>query len=261
LDQGTGDVTVLELKSLAKIKENVYGTHEAQLHGQITLLSQYWNQPVFKLEGDSKSRSFPGLCGGIWNINLPEDPVIRGYVLTVSPNDARAFGPYLPDNEKLKKMLERGAMIWSQLDEINRGQRSLSEIPFDENFSPLCDYCRFNKDCPKFTGESCPSLETELTGLAQLKANRARLEEEIKEREAQLKSMALLMGKANQWIKSSQYRFKVSVQKGRQSLDQDILKERLGVSAGLDDESLESILAESRKEGQPFERFYLSPIN
>jgi hypothetical protein len=69
------------------------------------------------------------------------------------------------------------------------------------------------------------------------------------------------MGKANQWIAGSHYRFKVSHQRGRQSLDQNILKDQLAHAVGLDDESLKDVLSASMREGQPFDRFYMSHVN
>jgi hypothetical protein len=254
-------VSVLEVKSLAKIRETVFETHQAQLLGQISLLDKFWDWPVFRLEAESNPMSFPKLAKTFWNADLSDRPAVTGHVLTVSPDRAKAFGPYMPNGYFLDRLLDNGAEIWCQLDEVKKGKRTLSDVPFNDSFWPLCDYCGHNRDCPKFIGEECLALEPELATLAQLRAGRKRMDDEIRDRESWLKSLAALMRKTNQWITARGYRFKVSVQKGRQSLDQDILKERLGVSAGLDDESLESILAESRKEGQPFERFLLSPLN
>jgi hypothetical protein len=260
-DQDAQCVTVLETKSMAKIHDEVFETHEAQVNGQIGLLSKFWSDPVFRLEGDLEQTSFPQIAKRVWGTALPKSPVINGFVLAISPNEGRAFGAYQPDMNILDRLLNRGAEIWNHLNDINNGVYVLDDVPFNPNFSPLCSYCRFNKDCPKYSGDCCPSLESELTTLAKLKVSRSTLEDEIKDRESQLKSISALMGRSNQWISANSYRFKVGTQKGRVSLDQSLLKDNLSQIIGLDYESLLNLLASSQKDGQPFERFYLSPIN
>jgi hypothetical protein len=161
-DQDAQCVTVLETKSMAKIHDEVYETHEAQVNGQIGLLSKFWNEPVFCLEGANDFTSFPQIAKKVWGIKLPKDPVINGFVLAISPYEARAFGSYNPDMTMLDKLVTCGADIWHYLNDIGNNVCSIADVPFNPNFSPLCGYCRFNKDCPKYSGDHCPSLESEL---------------------------------------------------------------------------------------------------
>jgi hypothetical protein len=263
LVSNSGDtVTVLELKSMARMKEAVLESHEAQLSGQISLLQAFWDQQVFKTEGSIKFKSFPQLVHETLTVKLAKHPVITGYVLTVSPNEAKAFGPYVPDQIRLAEFLAQAESIWTSLTDINQGLASLDQVPWNKDFSPLCDFCRFNRDCPKFAGDTDLALETELSDLANLKAQKSSLEDEIQDRENQLKAIAVIMGKTNQWIASGKYRFKVSTQNGRQTLDQEILKSNLiTLVDGLDEMTLNDLIASSKKEGQPFERFSLSRIN
>jgi hypothetical protein len=161
----------------------------------------------------------------------------------------------------LSELLEIGERLWTTLAEIREGHLSLDHAPYDAAFSPLCDYCHFNKDCPKFSGETNVSLDSELVSLAGLKSSKTKLEDEIHERENQLKALAFLMGKENQWITSGQHRFKVSTQKGRRTLDPELLKHNLiKAIVGLDEASVNEVLFSSQKEGQPFERFNLCPV-
>jgi len=48
-DESSKSVTVLELKSIGHLRDQVYGSHEAQLYGQLGLLHRFWNQPVFSV--------------------------------------------------------------------------------------------------------------------------------------------------------------------------------------------------------------------
>jgi hypothetical protein len=260
-DKVTQGVTVLEIKSMAKIHDEIFETHEAQLNGQIGLLSKFWNDPVFRLEVNIDYIPFPQIASNAWGVDLPKDPVVNGFVLAVSPNEARAFGPYYQDSFFLDTLLDRGVEIWKYVEDINNNVSSLTVVPFNNYYSPLCSYCHFNKDCPKYSGDSCPSLESKLESLTKLKSSRSTLDDEIKEKESQLKSVSALMGKSNQWISANSYRFKVGSQKGRITIDQNLLKDNLSQVIGLDDESLINLLASSQKEGQPFDKFYLSPIN
>jgi hypothetical protein len=260
IDQASNSVTVLELKSLAKIRDEVSEIHEAQLLGQIGLLNQFWNEPVFRLDGQGPF-SFSELADKFLALKFPSKPAIEGYVLTISPNAARAFGPYEPDSDRLDTILRKGSELWNQLVDLREGRVSLGQIAFRKEFSPLCDYCRFNRDCPKFAGEVNQNLESELTSLADLKSQKSRLEEEIQERESQLKAIACLMDKKGQWITSGGYRFKVSEQKGRSSLDQDLLRLNLVNSAGMDETTVLRVTESSLKTGRPFERFYLSQVH
>jgi hypothetical protein len=258
------DVTVLELKSMGTIKDSVMPSHEAQLKGQVSLLHEYWNQPVFTVDKCQTPLSFPNLVRHLMGINLENDPdnlELSGFVLTVSPNSAKAFGSYKPERIFLTTLLETGSNLWKAINMIQEGGISLDALEIEEGFSPLCDYCRFNRDCPKFQSDTELNLENELAALAELKAQKNRLEEDIQEREGQLKTVASLMDKFGQWINSGAHRFKVINQNGRLTLDQSLLKRNLIELGCLKEDVLHDILAASQKEGKLFQRLFVSPIN
>lgn len=272
-DEAAKAVTVIELKSVGRLRDHVYGSHEAQLYGQLGLLHRYWDQAAFasnvfvkglSLPGDSEYRSFPKLVSRQFGIQLPKDAdsvSIHGFILTVAPQSAKAFGPYVPNDEVLNVLFQTSIGLWNHMEEIRSGRTGLSQVAHQQGFDPLCDWCGHNRDCPKFQGDSHPALEPELSALADLKVARSRLEEEIKEREEQLKAIATVMGKSGQWINGGHHRFKVSKMAGRATIDQHLLKSSLGQLKKVDENQLDSLLASVQKTGRPFERLQVSRIN
>jgi len=273
LDEAARSVTVIELKSAGRLRDHVYGTHEAQLYGQLGLLRRYWGQAAFAsdvfVKGasqpvDSEYCSFPELAFRQIGIELPEDVSsvsICGFVLTVAPQAAEAFGPYEPNEEVLNVLLQTAAGLWNHLEEMRSGRGNLNQVPYKQGFDPLCDCCGHNRDCPKFQGGYNSDLEPELTALADLKAARSDLEAEIKEREDQLKALAALLGRPGQWINGLKHRFRVSSQAGRVTLDQNLLKVGLTQAGGMKEDELTALLASAQKTGRSFERLQISPIN
>jgi len=257
-------LTVLELKSVGRLRDQVYASHEAQLYGQISLLKELWAKPAFSAGDHAESYSFPDLAKRRLGISLPSSASsvsISGFVLAVSPDAARPFGPYEPNRSVLDALLKTGTRLWRHILEIGAGRETLADVPFGIGFMPLCDYCAYNRNCPKFQGDNRPELEKELTDLAVLKAARSNLETEIKEREDQLKALASLMGQPGQWINGLSHRFRVSFQAGKATLDQNLLKAGLSQAGGLKDEEVTALLASAQKTGRPFERLNISPIN
>ncbi|MDR1085568.1 MAG: hypothetical protein LBP22_12115 [Deltaproteobacteria bacterium] len=260
----SNSVTVLEIKSAAKSRDCVYESHEAQLYGQLGLLAEYWSEPVFTACGTDDAVSFPELASKHLHINLPDSPdtsTVSGFVLTVSPNDARAFGPYFPNRMMLDMLLTKASSTWSILQEIKAGIPGVEDIPYQKEFSPLCDYCGFNHDCPKFKGDSCDGLAPDLEELIDLKARRNSLDDQIKDREDTLKSLASRLSCNGRWISADSYRFKVTEQKGRSSLDRHLLQENLSRKAHLEDDLISEVVSSSFKQGKPFQRLCLSPVN
>ena len=274
-DEAANAVTVIELKSVGRIREHVYGSHEAQLYGQLGLLRTFWNSRCFRITGsqfgkkltehvDSDYCTLSEMAKRQVGVQLPDDAdsvSIRGFVLTISPKEARAFGPYEPNQELLSVILDAGKGLWQSLAEIKSGQGILDDVATQHGFSPLCDFCTHNRSCPKFQGGDHPALEPELSALAELKRQRSRLEEEIKEREEQLKAIAALMGTPGQWINGEHHRFKVSRTAGRATLDQSLLKANLCHLKQVDENQLDTIIATAQKISRPFERLQLSPIS
>jgi hypothetical protein len=256
-------VTVLEIKSAAKQRDYIYESHEAQVYGQIGLLQKFWNEPVFKITGDISSTSFPELVERQLKIIVPDTPTVssvRGFVLTVSPGDARAFGPYLPDSKTLDTLLDKANEMGNLIDELQSGKIETHEIPFQAGYSALCDYCAYSRDCPKFNGIMSEHCDQILQKLSDLKIKRSNLDDEIEEWENQLKSHVSRIDRYGEWITASAYRFKVARQNGRATLEQQKLRENLKDIANMEENHISKILALSTKEGKPFDRLFISPV-
>ena len=272
LDAAGQSLTVLELKSVKRQRDNVYGSHEAQLYGQLGLLHDYWEQPVFSVRRleqslsepvDSDFCSFPELLKREFNLHFPNQVKsisIQGFVLTVSPDSARAFGPYEANAEISEVIMDTAVGIWEHLANIKPGLETLKDVPYQQGFAPLCDFCPINHGCPKFVGLDHPSIEPELAAVAKLKEERTRIDEEIKEREDQLKAIAALIAKPGQCINGETRRFKVSQQSGRSGFDSEMFKAQISRSHKIDEQELSKLLASAQKIGRPFERFQLSTI-
>jgi hypothetical protein len=256
-------VTVLEIKSAANKRDYIYGTHEAQIYGQISLLLKLWNEPVFKITSDSSYLNFPELVKSHLKIITPDIPpvsAVRGFVLTVSTGDARAFGPYQPNTIMLDMLLDKAKDIGNLIDDLQSGRIGTHEIPFQSKYSALCDYCPHNHDCPKYSGILSEHCDHILHKLSDLKITRSSLDDEIKECEDQLKSYVSQFGRYGEWITASAYRFKVMRQNGRATLEQQMLRDNLKSIANMEENFILQILASSTKEGKPFDRLLISPV-
>jgi hypothetical protein len=257
-------LTVLELKSTAKLREQVYQSHEAQLYGQISLLRALWRRPAFSIGDQDQAMTFQELVRSRLGLSLPNSAgsvSIKGFVLVVSPEAAHPFGPYEPNDAVLETVLKTGTLLWQHLTAIRAGRETLDDVPHCSGFQPLCGYCTHNRDCPKFLGDYRPELEPELEILTELKETRNDLEAEIKEREDQLKALAGLLGPPGQWINGHKHRFRVSSQAGKVTLDQNLLKAGLSQVGRLDENELALLLASAQKTGRPFDRLQVSTIN
>jgi hypothetical protein len=177
-DEDGRGLTVLELKSAGRLREQVYPIHEAQLYGQLGLLRGLWNRPAFSVGDYSESYSLPELVKRRLGISLPKsaDSVsIRGFVLTVSPQAAKPFGPYEPNEAVLEALLRTGTLIWQYLMDIRAGLATLADVLYCSGFQPICGFCAHNQDRPKFQGDYRPELEPELAALTGLKATKSDL--------------------------------------------------------------------------------------
>jgi len=273
-DEKSTMVTVIELKSVERLPDQVYGSHEMQLYGQIGLLHQFWGKPAFRVSSGlvkkapnpdgSECSSFPDLAKNLLGLHPAFGAGsirINGFVLTISPKSARAFGPYRPNKQILDLLLSTGSEVWQQYENIQQGSTCLDDVKHQNGFSPLCDWCLFNRDCPKFNGASISGLDDELSRLMALKQQRSLIDDEIKEREYQLKAISALRGKSGQWINGGKHRFKVTSQAGREILDSNSLKIGLGQLKHLDMNEVQSAINAASKTSRAFERLHISHIN
>jgi len=264
---GQPTVRILELKSCENIPSTLYSSYETQVYGQVGLLHALWDQPAFGIHGEADrpgcvGLTFPQICRERFGIDMPADPYqvdIEAWVLCLSMSDAKAFGPYLPDGTMLALCLNKAEELWLNFDASKENGSDLDDLPTAQGFHPLCSWCEFNADCPKFDGLDQPQWSDTLDLLKDLKARQGELEEEISEIEEGLRTAYVLSDVGGSWINAGSHRFRVSAQAGRRSLNKEQL--RLELMAVLGEQKADEIIARCESEGKPFDRLNVSKIN
>ena len=189
-------IRILEVKSTDKLPALPHDSHLLQLHGQIGLLAQAWDKPVFSIRAEDgtllhNEMTFPQLCHARFGLQLPkqaEELNMEAWLLCLSMKEVKAFGPYGFNQAMLDTALDHAVQLWGDLTAHRAGNLSLSQVTCAQGFYPICSYCEYNGDCPKFPqGVQMPQWEPALEKLAALKEQRTALDKEIKEMEAVLK--------------------------------------------------------------------------
>ena len=265
-------IRILEVKSTDKLPASPHDSHLLQLHGQIGLLTKAWNKPVFSLRAADGTllhdkMTFPQLCLAHLGLPLPkqaEELNMEAWLLCLSMKEVKAFGPYGFNQAMLDTALDHAVQLWGDLTAHRAGNLSLSQVTCAQGFYPICSYCEYNGDCPKFPqGVQMPQWEPALEKLAALKEQRTALDKEIKEMEAVLKLVHRQAG-TRDWVQAGKHRFRMSVAAGRSTLNREALHEELAAIfrfEGLGDIDVDALLARCERMGAPFERLTISPIN
>ena len=265
-------IRILEVKSTDKLPDTPHDSHLLQLHGQIGLLAQAWNKPVFSLRAEDGTLrhdklTFPQLCHAHLGLQLPTyaDAVsMEAWLLCLSMKEVKTFGPYGFSQAMLDTALDHATQLWGALNAHRAGNLSLSQVDCAQGFYPLCSYCEYNGDCPKFPqGAHLPQWEPALNKLVTLKNQRTTLDAEIKEMEGVLKLVYRQTG-IRDWVNAANYRFRMSVATGRTTLDKNALREELSDIfrfESLGDIDVDALLARCERTGEPFEKLSVSPIN
>lgn len=265
-------IRILEVKSTDKLPASPHDSHLLQLHGQIGLMAKAWSKPVFNLRAEDGTllhdkMTFPQLCRAQLGLQLPkqaEELNMEAWLLCLSMKEVKAFGPYGFNQAMLDTALDHAVQLWGDLTTHRAGNLSLSQVTCAQGFYPICSYCEYNGDCPKFPkGVVMPQWEPALEKLAALKEQRTALDNEIKEMETVLKLVHRQAG-TRDWVDTGKYRFRMSVAAGRSTLNREALHEELtdifrfeGVG-GID---VDALLARCERTGAPSERLSISPIN
>jgi len=255
-------VRVVELKSTGHLPDTLHPGYEAQLYGQIGLLSALWDQPAFRIS-KMKPQSFPNLCRQLFGVELPlssQDIDIEGWVLCLSMSEAKTFGPYRPNATMLNLCRRTAASLWNTAQAVASGQAELNDSPYCQGFHPLCDWCDHARDCPKFRAETVndPILNEQLAQLAELKSDRTRIESEIQIREDQIRQFYSRVGNPTAWLSTGHFRFKTCPIAGRKTIDSARLRATLTNRLG--EVEAENLLAEVTTTGDGYERLTISPI-
>ena len=265
-------IRILEVKSTDKLPASPHDSHLLQLHGQIGLLAQAWDKPVFSLRAEDgtllhEKMTFPQLCRAQLGLQLPkqaEKLSIEAWLLCLSMKDVTTFGPYTFNQAMLDTALDHAVQLWGDLTAHRAGNLSLSQVTCAQGFYPICSYCEYNGDCPKFPqGVQMPQWEPALEKLAALKEQRTALDNEIKEMETVLKLVHRQSG-TRDWVDTGNYRFRMSVAAGRSTLNREALHEELTAIfrfEGLGNIDVDALLARCERVGSPFEKLSISPIN
>lgn len=259
-------VRILELKSTATLPETLYTAYETQLYGQVGLLAECWSNPAFSMRSEDgtpicQGLTFPELMQRCFGVTIPQTPEsvdIEAWVLCVSMDNAKAFGPYIQSTQMLALCMQTAEAIWESIQEIESGNLDITQLPYAKGYHALCGYCEGNAVCPKFHDEAhLPEWGSMLDTLALLKDKRTNLEAEIEAMEQEIKALYSNMS-AKDWLSTGNWRFRVSMQEGRKSINKDALRAELA-SLSTED-TAEGILARAERVGASFSRLYIQKM-
>ncbi len=169
--------------------------------------------------------------------------------------DAKAFGPFLPEDTDITRCLDMAFEFWETMIALRDNLLNLNTIQTVQGLSPLCPSCLWRKDCPHFKGSSHPEWEDTLAQFIDLKTQKKSIEAEIGELESRLKAAYQLSHTVRgEWINAGNHTFRVIPQNGRVTLDRKRLNEELEILLG--GQEAQMLIARCEKQGDPFERLY-----
>jgi CRISPR-associated exonuclease Cas4 len=149
-------MAVLEVKSPETIPEHPYGSWETQLYLQMGLLANcYPNYIVEK--------------GAILAVNFGEQGM-------------QLFNGYTPQTLIYEGLMDRASNIWNAYQQYAAGELTTPVM----EAGPLCGYCPFLMDCPKFEAEEVRELTESVEMLVELQQQQRDLETEIGMRKSDL---------------------------------------------------------------------------
>ena len=255
-------VRILEAKSTTKLPTTLSESYLMQIGAQTALLKAYWNHPVFSIIQETGEvlyhRTLPEICKELLDVSLPDDASacdIQGWVLCLSMCDAKAFGPFLPEDMDVAQCLDMASEFWETMNDLKEHRLNLNAIRTAQGLAPLCPSCFWKEDCPHFKGSSHPEWEDTLVQFINLKKQKKSIEAEIGELESRLKvAYQLSHTVRGEWINTGNHTFRVIPQNGRVTLDRKRLHEELETLLGEQDAQM--FMAKCEKQGEPFERLY-----
>ena len=260
-DQPQPTVRILEVKSTVRLPTTLSESYAMQIGGQTALLKAYWNLPAFNLVQDTGEvlhhRTFPEMCNECLGVSLPDASAcdVQGWILCLSMCDAKAFGPFLPEDTDIARCLDMASEFWETMIALRDNLLNLNTIQTVQGLSPLCPSCLWREDCPHFKGSSHPEWEDTLAQFINLKTQKKSIEAEIGELESRLKvAYQLSHTVKGEWINTGNHTFRVIPQSGRVTLDRKRLAEELKNLLG--EQKAQTLMAQCEKQGEPFERLY-----
>lgn len=209
-----------------------------------------------------EGQTFPQLCQQLFGITLPKQANqvdIEGWVLCLSMSEAKPFGPYHPNEAMLALCWRTAERLWDTTQAITSGQAKLDDVPYCTGFHPLCDWCDHAESCPKFKAEPVndPTLDQQLTELAQLKTDRAKIETAIEGLEERIRQFYRHACRDTGWLSTKHFRFRTSQIPGRKTIDRARLRAELTNRIG--EAGAEAVLTNATTIGNGYERLTVSP--
>jgi len=139
---------VLEVKSPGHTPATPYGSWEEQLYLQMGLLARAY----------------------------PEYRVEKGAILVLNLNDGEVelFNGYSHQEEVFAGLMEKARRIWDEYQSfLHEGVELTTEA------SPLCGYCEYFDDCPRFAAEEVPELDAAVQELLDLQEREKAIKKKI----------------------------------------------------------------------------------
>ncbi len=265
-------IRILEVKSCLKIPEELYSSYEMQTYGQVGMMYRYWNDRCFTYKDETgktiyANKTFPEIAKLFWDMRLPKDANkvdIEAWVLGVSMNDAKVYGPYVYNSEFYDYTLKTAKEMWLLSQQVKEGFINKNDLKTATGFNPICDKCEYNEECPKFMGTDHPELQASIDELKTWKDYRAKLDEMIKEKEQSMKDWYSHLKEEQGWINCGNYRFIATPIAGRKTLDRDALKSELQdifTNENMDDVDVGALIARHEKQSAPSMRLTINTIN
>lgn len=261
-------VRILEVKSVTDIPESPRTAHFYQVHGQAGLLTENWNKPAFSLKNNKgeylyQDLTFPQLCEKHFGVLLPENSAqadVEAWLLYLSMKDGKAFGPYMHNDFLMQEVYAFAQDFWNDMQNFAHGNHVLQPA---RGFYPLCDFCVYDKDCPKFSKSIYqPEFEEVLQDLTLLKTQKKDAEEKIKQIEESIKHAYTLSG-IEDWIETDVHRFRLTTTNGRKTLNREILKlelEKVFCANKIPYSEIEGLLARAETVSEPSSRLTIKEI-
>ena len=187
---------------------------------------------------------------------------LEAWVLCLSMQDAKVFGPYVADSNMLKAGLDAGVSLWKETSALKEGQLLAKDLKVVSGYHPLCSHCNYAGNCPKFAGLEHLELHEQLEQLITWKSERSALDEKIRQAEGEMKEMYAHIDAHGQWVSVGNRRFRVSDIPGRRSLDRDSLAEEIGAVFAMEgiDMDVPALFARHEKIGFPSSRLTINTL-
>lgn len=157
-------MAVLEVKSPETMPADPYGSWESQLYLQMGLLAA--GNPEYTVEK-----------GAILAVNFGEQGM-------------QLFNGYTPQTTIYEGLIDRATTIWNDYQSFAAGELTTPVM----EAGPLCGYCPFVADCPKFDAEEVQELTESVEILTELQKQQKALETEINIRKNNLLAIVAQRG-------------------------------------------------------------------